>query len=66
VSERRRSAALWGAIGVLSVAVVGLALPILGAARAPLTALGGVALAAGAVAAGVSYAFEERLVRRGR
>lgn len=64
---RRRSALLWGAVGVLGFLVLLLAYEAL-VATLPLSLAVkvGVALAAGVVAAAVAYRLEHRLVRKGR
>jgi len=64
--NRRRSALLWGAVGALVVAVLGVALPVLGPERPAWPLLAGTALVTGIVAGSVSYALEHRLVVRGR
>jgi len=66
VSARRRSAALWGAVGVFVVATLGLALPVFGVERPSLVLIGVAALGAGVGAGVVSYVFEHRLAARGR
>ncbi len=66
MSARRRSAVLWGAVGVLVVATLGLALPVLGVERPSFALIAVAALGAGVGAGVVSYVFEHRLAARGR
>lgn len=65
--SRVKSALLWGAVGALAflVAVQGYQL-VVGGLALPLLAVGAVALVVAAATAGVAYALEPRLLRKGR
>jgi hypothetical protein len=67
VTPRRKSALLWGAVGLLAflVLVQGYELAV---ARTPVGFLGklGLGVVVGAVAGSVSYLLEGRLARKGR
>ncbi|MFC7136243.1 hypothetical protein [Halobaculum litoreum] len=65
--SRRRSALLWGAVGLFVVLVGGQALVLLGEGLPfGFAGLFGVALVVGAVVAAAAYRFEHRLARKGQ
>jgi uncharacterized membrane protein (GlpM family) len=62
----RRSALLWGLVGVLTFLVlVGAYWLLIGPLTVPLAALGGVAVGVGTVVAGLAYRYERRLLTAG-